>query len=454
MNPSVPQKNKKIKSGWLTKKGHFIKNWKKRFVLLTRHSLTYYSTSVMSDKKGEFLFEQKHINMNHIYVNNYPDTTSKPYRFSLQNKETGAYLELCALSSIEKKEWIEVIDNLLNGIVDENHMIKPRSKSNPAMMKRGSGSGSGSGNGSVGLLTPPSSSTTSPVIDVRKELKSSGVRARARAGSSSGSSDSDQGKRRNESDEYSQQDVSQFSLVDDFEEMKRLDDARNFFLAPDSDSDEDEAPPKPPPQPQVNTGRVSVRQVDSDDDDDYDDQDENQDSSLDLNKSKCDDTDERKVDTSVDGVVDVTCNVVESSGDHVQRLEKSVVLDDEGDSDEYGDDDQENAVDTTTSVLQKEDIQVSTSEAASENDMTSGYNDESDEEWDEDDDENDNDANAVGYNPEFSTTTTTTTSGPPLPPPPPPPVDAFQQPDATRSSQTVLGNDIELPDLDDLMVLH
>jgi hypothetical protein len=197
-----------------------------------------------------------------------------------------------------------------------------------------------------------------------------------------------------------------------------------------------------------------VRQVDSDDDDDYDDQDDNCDISVGLNKSKCDDTDEKKDDTSVRGVVDVTCNVVESSGDHGQRLEKSVVLDDEGDSDEYGDDDQENAVDTTTSVLQKEDIQVSTSEGASENDMTSGYNDESDEEWDEDDDENDNDANAVGNNPELSTTTTTTTSGPPLPPPPPPPVDAFQQPDATRSSQTVLGNDIELPDLDDLMVLH
>jgi hypothetical protein len=78
----------------------------------------------MDDTRGEFLFEQKHID--DISVQNYSDTSSKAYRFALENKATNAFLELCASSSIEKKEWIEEIEKLLKSIVIRKEGVNQR----------------------------------------------------------------------------------------------------------------------------------------------------------------------------------------------------------------------------------------------------------------------------------------------------------------------------------------
>ena len=102
---------KKLKSGWLTKKGHLVKNWKKRYIVVTYHSLTYFTDSVLSNKRGEFVFDSNA----QICVANFPDTTSKPYRFALQNLTSGAYLELCAGNRKEKLEWIDALERVIRG---------------------------------------------------------------------------------------------------------------------------------------------------------------------------------------------------------------------------------------------------------------------------------------------------------------------------------------------------
>ena len=40
-----------IMKGWLTKQGHFRKNWKRRFFVLKANSLHYYRTRDLLEKK-------------------------------------------------------------------------------------------------------------------------------------------------------------------------------------------------------------------------------------------------------------------------------------------------------------------------------------------------------------------------------------------------------------------
>ena len=100
-----------IKSGWLTKKGHFIRNWKKRFVVLTSESLAYYTDASLTNKRGEFSFVNQ--DLSKICVSSFPDTNAKPYRFAIQNNDTGGYLILCALDSQEKKQWVGALERFL-----------------------------------------------------------------------------------------------------------------------------------------------------------------------------------------------------------------------------------------------------------------------------------------------------------------------------------------------------
>ena len=47
-----------IMKGWLTKQGHFRKNWKRRFFVLKANSLHYYRTRDLLEKKGQLVLNR------------------------------------------------------------------------------------------------------------------------------------------------------------------------------------------------------------------------------------------------------------------------------------------------------------------------------------------------------------------------------------------------------------
>jgi len=47
--------------GWLTKRGHIVKNWLKRYFILTQTSISYYEDEKLSQKKGEYFFRSGEI---------------------------------------------------------------------------------------------------------------------------------------------------------------------------------------------------------------------------------------------------------------------------------------------------------------------------------------------------------------------------------------------------------
>mmetsp|Transcript_25687 Transcript_25687/g.48181 ORF Transcript_25687/g.48181 Transcript_25687/m.48181 type:complete len:431 (+) Transcript_25687:179-1471(+) len=418
---------KKLKSGWLTKKGHFIKNWKKRFVVLTRESLCYYATSVMSDKRGEFLFDDNQ--MNEICVTNYPDTTSKPYRFALENKATGAYLELCALTSVEKKDWIEVIENLLRGVVSsDGHRIRPRSKSNPSLTK---------------IATPPTSTPSSPNTSSNSRKSSTVIVSNENI----------------QADEMVKL-SGEVMMQDEMRELQRLNAARNYFLASDSE-DEDittQYQKRPEGDKSVSQGGEGSggRVVDSDDEVESDIEyrgEQQVKSTLHATVATTENNNEDKASSqpSADSITTATY-VASSTGLNVPNTvssgETGVVLDDGSDSEDEAHHQTEHQCHNTTVIDSKPISNIALDQSSCNDEKESG----SEDDWDDDDVDVDR----------SSGVTSDRHSAAPLPPPPPPPSTVLRDSESALNctstasvssvSSALQNHEIDLPDLDELLV--
>ena len=358
--------NKKgtIKSGWLTKKGHIIKNWKKRYFILTNYNLSYYTDAILSKKKGEFLFPPNELV--HISLSNFPDTSSIPYRFALQNNASGAYLELCAMNSKEKNEWIKIINNIMEGIYEKEDKVSP------------------------------------PYYSPSVNLKSTNLGNKS--GRNTENNDDENGDNVDDIDD--DQDGFETSVLDenDLKEMKRLSEARNYFLASDSESEDDG----------VYTENLKLQQV----------RDENLRLGIDSDDESSDIEEVEMNTTSQDRKIekDVNKNSLEN--------ESEVLLDDR-DSSIKGI--AVKATETLTILEESADKNINES-------MTTYSDDDSDssDEWDDD---------------SVITPTTETTDQslklPPLPPPPPPVVvsDNF----LVTDYDIKIDEKIQLPELDELL---
>jgi len=84
----------------MKKKGHLVKNWKERFVVVTDDKLSYYVDAKMTKKKGE-------ISLNKSTRVLTRDGRTHPWKFGIS--DGNSFLELSAASEKERSLWVRVL---------------------------------------------------------------------------------------------------------------------------------------------------------------------------------------------------------------------------------------------------------------------------------------------------------------------------------------------------------
>jgi hypothetical protein len=96
--------------GWLEKKGHFVKNWKLRYVIVSGSTLAYYTDKSMKTKKGEIVLDRYTRVLSR-------DGRSHNHKFGITN--SSSFLELCAESDEQRTRWIKALRVHLGQEVDD-----------------------------------------------------------------------------------------------------------------------------------------------------------------------------------------------------------------------------------------------------------------------------------------------------------------------------------------------
>jgi hypothetical protein len=92
-----------VLAGWLEKKGHLIKNWKKRYVTIEENELSYYQDDSLIQKKGG-------IQLNETTKVLLVDGRTHSWKFRIISQ--GKCLELSAVSENERDFWVSTIREL------------------------------------------------------------------------------------------------------------------------------------------------------------------------------------------------------------------------------------------------------------------------------------------------------------------------------------------------------
>lgn len=104
-----------LKEGWLEKKGSFFATWKKRWVVLTKTSLDYYTDETKSDKKGFIPL------CNESSVQKLEDTSSQRVKFVVISKQRS--LEVTC-PQVDYDGWVETLEQIFNSNNDDPVMME------------------------------------------------------------------------------------------------------------------------------------------------------------------------------------------------------------------------------------------------------------------------------------------------------------------------------------------
>ncbi|XP_036399898.1 switch-associated protein 70-like [Megalops cyprinoides] len=95
-----------FKQGYMIKKGHKRKNWTERWFVLRLHSMSYYVSEDMTEKKGDILLDR------HCCVESLPDKEGKKCLFIVKCADKS--FEISAPDKKKKQEWIQAIQSSVN----------------------------------------------------------------------------------------------------------------------------------------------------------------------------------------------------------------------------------------------------------------------------------------------------------------------------------------------------
>ena len=118
------QKVEGLLSGWMTKRGHFFKTWRKRWFVLYPFRVSYYTDQDRVHMKGTYLLDQN------SYVERIADNYfyGRKFVFKLHARGTDNELFMSAESSaISMEEWMSSIFHAIQSLKSANTMtVEPK----------------------------------------------------------------------------------------------------------------------------------------------------------------------------------------------------------------------------------------------------------------------------------------------------------------------------------------
>eukprot|EP00736_Rhodelphis_marinus_P000260 Rmarinus@m.22836 len=121
--PSPP--GKIVKSGWLTKQGGIVRNWKERWFVLTDTHLHYYKDKEASAPQASISLKQC------TSIKGAEEVLQKEYSFQLQTPDRTFYF--VASQESEKTDWINAIGRAIIGL--SSVMVEDYDPNNPCSME-------------------------------------------------------------------------------------------------------------------------------------------------------------------------------------------------------------------------------------------------------------------------------------------------------------------------------
>ncbi|KAJ8340194.1 hypothetical protein SKAU_G00348270 [Synaphobranchus kaupii] len=97
-----------LKQGYMMKKGHKRKNWTERWFLLRLHSLSYYVSEDLTEKKGDILLDGSSC------VESLPDKDGKKCLFIIRCADKS--FEISASDKKKKQEWMQAIQTCIHAL--------------------------------------------------------------------------------------------------------------------------------------------------------------------------------------------------------------------------------------------------------------------------------------------------------------------------------------------------
>eukprot|EP01107_Rhizomastix_libera_P003109 TRINITY_DN1537_c0_g1_i2.p1 TRINITY_DN1537_c0_g1~~TRINITY_DN1537_c0_g1_i2.p1 ORF type:complete len:725 (-),score=226.17 TRINITY_DN1537_c0_g1_i2:67-2241(-) len=104
------------KCGWLTKQGHTIKNWKRRWFVLRDGVLSYYKSQKNATMCGSISLEEIFMIRRDIPASALPSSTGETpqgyfFELSAYKNDSPLFYYICAQSEVEAEDWTEAIEN-------------------------------------------------------------------------------------------------------------------------------------------------------------------------------------------------------------------------------------------------------------------------------------------------------------------------------------------------------
>jgi len=120
---SVPidiEREKIYKEGWLFKRGHVIKNWKRRYFILTENAIKYFSKKPVSNfDASQYLKGAINLQGSKVFANTTSTDASVQFKFGITSGTGKEYLISC-YTEFEMQAWVKSIQSVISKEFESN----------------------------------------------------------------------------------------------------------------------------------------------------------------------------------------------------------------------------------------------------------------------------------------------------------------------------------------------
>jgi len=114
------EREKIYKEGWLFKRGHVVKNWKRRYFILTENSIKYFSKKPASNfDASQYLKGAINLQGAKVFANSAPSDGAVQFKFGITSGTGKEYLMSC-YTDFEMQAWVKAVQSAISKEFESN----------------------------------------------------------------------------------------------------------------------------------------------------------------------------------------------------------------------------------------------------------------------------------------------------------------------------------------------